>query len=212
MLKLGQADQRAQEAQRGHQPRQRVGKGRPARAVHDGVFVDVVFHLAGVVVHTVGEEQVVQIIAPVGIQRALAQEIILLPGVFLVPLRADAPDGPLQRVAVVHHRGDAPQQPDDEQRHDGQIHQQVGNAAEGIGKKRLKKTHTHLRVSRERRAPKPGRGGRARGREFYPPLDAHRAAAVPFAARRGRRSFPHTYLFIYQYSITMVYWCVEMLT
>ena len=52
---LGQADQRAQEAQRGHQPRQRVGKGRPARAVHHGLLVDVILHVAGVVVHAVGE-------------------------------------------------------------------------------------------------------------------------------------------------------------
>ena len=55
----GQADERAQEAEGNHQPRKRFGKGNAARAVDGGILVDVVFDVGSIVVHAVGEEQVV---------------------------------------------------------------------------------------------------------------------------------------------------------
>ena len=45
-----QADERAQEAEGDHQPRDGLGKGDAARAVDGGIFIDIVFDIGGVVV------------------------------------------------------------------------------------------------------------------------------------------------------------------
>ena len=124
----GQADQRAQKAQRGQKPRQRLGEADAARAVDHGLLVDVVLHVRGVVVAPVREEQVVQIVAPVRKQRALAQEVVLLPGVLLVAALADGPYGAAHQAPGAHHREYASDQSHQEQHHDGDVDHQARDA------------------------------------------------------------------------------------
>lgn len=120
-----QADQRSQKAQRYHQPGDRLGKGDPTRPVDGRVLVDVIFDVGGVVVYAVGEKQVVEVLAPVRIQAALAQELVLLPGSLarrpLLDQANRAPDG----RARARDRRDAPRDPHHKQKEDHRVYQRV---------------------------------------------------------------------------------------
>ena len=77
------------------------------------------------------EEQIVQIGAPVGHQRALAEEVVLLPGAARLFTGLDAADGPAQPAAGLQHRRDAHDEADDERGHDGDVNDEIGQV--GLG-------------------------------------------------------------------------------
>lgn len=147
---LRQSDQRAQKAQRHQQARHRVAKCAAPGAVDDGLLVDEVLDVAGVVVFAIGEEEVVQIGAPVGLERSLAEEVVLLPGALGLVAGLDAADGGAQPAARADHGRDAQHQSHDEHRHDDDVDEQTRQIRRRGTEQRLQKFHAHLHVSKFR--------------------------------------------------------------
>ena len=126
---LGQADQRAQEADGHQQARHRLAEGGAAGAVDHGLLIDEVLHVGRVVVHAVGKEQVVQVFAPVGAEHALAQKVVLLPGLLRLRSGADVADGAADGSPRAQHRKHALDQAHYEDKQDDCIDQQIEKAA-----------------------------------------------------------------------------------
>ena len=125
---LGQADQRAQEADGDQKSRHSVAEGRAPGAVDHRLLIDVILHVGRVVVHAVREEQVVQIFAPVGAEHALAQKVVLLPGLLGLRSGADVANCAAEGSPRAHHREHALDQAHYKDKQDDCIDQQIEEA------------------------------------------------------------------------------------
>ena len=81
-------------------------------------------------VHAVGEEEVVQVLAPVGVEAALAQELVLLPRAFAGRPLFDGADGAPDGRPRARDRGDAANDAYYEQQDDDGVDRQVDDGVQ----------------------------------------------------------------------------------
>ena len=124
-----QTDQRAQKSERNQQARHRVGKCRAPGTVNHRILIDEILDIAGVVIHAVGEEEIVHVSAPVRKQGSPAEEIILLPRALGFVARAQVANRAPETVSRIDNRRDAQEQPHYKHHDDDRIHHNIRKAA-----------------------------------------------------------------------------------